>query len=206
MMAANFPLPPQPQHSPQMRSGRSRTPHADTVEDNWTPPTASPRFIGTHHQSQMQPTFVSATSAALPRPDMSEEILNLLETLPVLHCAIDFAKPDGLRNRALIVENRRLYICEYFMSIWSPVFRAAFFSSGQRDDKQALAVPNARYNHMLELLECMYPQHKPITGTHTCSFWWGLVFKKNFLENFTLNWNIYPILQEKSAGPEIESS
>lgn len=168
MMAANFPLPP-PQHQQPIR--RSRTPHADSGDDGWTPPPgSSPRYIGgSHHQSQMQPTFVNAAGVVMPRPDMSEEILTLLETLPVLHCAIDFAKPDGLRSRALIVENRRLYVCEYYMSIWSAVFRSAFFSGGQRDDKQALAVPNARYNHMLELLECMYPQHKAITGKSTDS-------------------------------------
>jgi hypothetical protein len=105
------------------------------------------------------------------RPIYASDVLELLESLPLLQCTVDFSKPDGLRTRALTVENKKIYICEYYMSVWSPVFRSIFFNQdgldqlGKDSGKQTtLAIPNAKYGNILDLLECMYPQEKSVSG------------------------------------------
>lgn len=103
------------------------------------------------------------------RPIFAADVLELLEALPMLQCSVDFTKPDALRTRAILVENKKIYVCEYYMSIWSPVFRATFFPGDgseleRKDEKQTLAMSNAKYGSILDLLECMYPQERPVTG------------------------------------------
>ncbi|EJW70696.1 hypothetical protein WUBG_18401, partial [Wuchereria bancrofti] len=34
---------------------------------------------------------------------------------------IDFTRPDGQRTRPLLVDGKRLYVDEHYISVWSPV-------------------------------------------------------------------------------------
>ncbi len=40
-----------------------------------------------------------------------------------LEVSIDFTRPDGQRTRPLVVEGKRLYVDEHYISVWSPVLR-----------------------------------------------------------------------------------
>ncbi|RCN30322.1 hypothetical protein ANCCAN_23905 [Ancylostoma caninum] len=42
---------------------------------------------------------------------------------PSIDVSIDFTRPDGQRTRPLLVENKRLYVDEHYISVWSPVLR-----------------------------------------------------------------------------------
>ncbi|PIO66389.1 BTB/POZ domain protein, partial [Teladorsagia circumcincta] len=42
---------------------------------------------------------------------------------PSIDVTIDFTRPDGQRTRPLLVENKRLYVDEHYISVWSPVLR-----------------------------------------------------------------------------------
>lgn len=37
--------------------------------------------------------------------------------------AIDFTRPDGQRTRPLLIDGKRLYVDEHYISVWSPVLR-----------------------------------------------------------------------------------
>lgn len=39
---------------------------------------------------------------------------------------IDFTRPDGQRTRPLLVDGKRLYVDEHYISVWSPVLRFVF--------------------------------------------------------------------------------
>lgn len=90
-----------------------------------------------------------------------------MDSIPSLHCFVDFTKPDSLRNRPLVVESRALYVCEYYMSIWSPIFRDMF--SAELKSSKEIVLPGKRYQHVLEFLDCIYPQQKEINGNEVVS-------------------------------------
>ena len=78
--------------------------------------------------------------------------------MPDMH--VDFTRPEGSRTRPLLVEGRSLYVCEHYMSIWSPVLKQFIIECPNRE----LILPNIRFEHMLEVLECISPMSKEING------------------------------------------
>lgn len=42
---------------------------------------------------------------------------------------IDFTRPDGQRTRPLLVDGKRLYVDEHYISVWSPVLRYVFWNT-----------------------------------------------------------------------------
>lgn len=40
-----------------------------------------------------------------------------------IEVVIDFSRPDGQRTRPLLVDGKRLYVDEHYISIWSPILR-----------------------------------------------------------------------------------
>ncbi|CAI4227466.1 unnamed protein product [Auanema sp. JU1783] len=77
---------------------------------------------------------------------------------PSIDVSIDFTRPDGQRTRPLLVENKRLYVDEHYISIWSPVLRAWCVECPDRE----LILANVQYDHVLEMLECIHPTYKSI--------------------------------------------
>ncbi|CAI2347296.1 unnamed protein product [Caenorhabditis sp. 36 PRJEB53466] len=75
-----------------------------------------------------------------------------------IEVSVDFTRPDGQRTRPLLVENRRLYVDEHYISVWSPVLRAWCVECPDRE----LILANVQYEHVLEMLECIHPTYKAV--------------------------------------------
>lgn len=43
-----------------------------------------------------------------------------------LNISIDFSRPDAQRTRPLSIDNKKLYVDEHYVSVWSPVLRSWF--------------------------------------------------------------------------------
>ncbi|KAK5968826.1 BTB/POZ domain and BTB/POZ fold domain and BTB/POZ domain-containing protein, partial [Trichostrongylus colubriformis] len=77
---------------------------------------------------------------------------------PSIDVTIDFTRPDGQRTRPLLVENKRLYVDEHYISVWSPVLRAWCVECPDRE----LILANVQYDHVVEMLECIHPTYKSV--------------------------------------------
>ncbi|KHN84887.1 hypothetical protein Tcan_11099 [Toxocara canis] len=42
----------------------------------------------------------------------------------------DLTRPDGQRTRPLLVDGKKLYVNEHYISVWSPVLRYSLSSDG----------------------------------------------------------------------------
>uniref|UniRef100_A0AC35U5S0 BTB/POZ domain-containing protein n=1 Tax=Rhabditophanes sp. KR3021 TaxID=114890 RepID=A0AC35U5S0_9BILA len=71
---------------------------------------------------------------------------------------IDFTRPDGQRTRPLLVDGKRLYVDEHYISVWSPVLRAWCIECPDRE----LILANVQYDHILEMLLAIHPTYKDI--------------------------------------------
>ncbi|KAK6104560.1 BTB/POZ domain family protein [Brugia pahangi] len=71
---------------------------------------------------------------------------------------IDFTRPDGQRTRPLLVDGKRLYVDEHYISVWSPVLRAWCVECPDRE----LILANVQYDHVLEMLHCIHPTYKEV--------------------------------------------
>lgn len=99
--------------------------------------------------------------------------------------AIDFTRPDGQRTRPLLIDGKRLYVDEHYISVWSPVLRyvvrfpyafiekskSHFYSKLNFSDfsswciecpDRELILANVQYEHVLELLLAIHPTYKDI--------------------------------------------
>uniref|UniRef100_A0A0K0EWS8 BTB domain-containing protein n=1 Tax=Strongyloides venezuelensis TaxID=75913 RepID=A0A0K0EWS8_STRVS len=75
-----------------------------------------------------------------------------------IEIVIDFTRPDGQRTRPLLVEGKRLYVDEHYISVWSPVLRAWCIECPDRE----LILANVQYDHILEMLQAIHPTYKDI--------------------------------------------
>uniref|UniRef100_A0A915MP25 BTB domain-containing protein n=1 Tax=Meloidogyne javanica TaxID=6303 RepID=A0A915MP25_MELJA len=71
---------------------------------------------------------------------------------------IDFTRPDGQRTRPLLVEGKRLYVDEHYVSVWSPVLRSWCVECPDRE----LILANVQYDHVLEVLSAIHPTYKEV--------------------------------------------
>lgn len=91
-----------------------------------------------------------------------------------IEVSVDFTRPDGQRTRPLLVENRRLYVDEHYISVWSPVLRYVnsklykcssylnFSAWCVECPDRELILANVQYEHVLEMLECIHPTYKAV--------------------------------------------
>ncbi|KAL3072625.1 hypothetical protein niasHS_017599 [Heterodera schachtii] len=70
----------------------------------------------------------------------------------------DFTRPDGQRTRPLLVDGKRLYVDEHYISVWSPVLRSWCIECPDRE----LILANVQYDHVLELLLAIHPTYKEV--------------------------------------------
>lgn len=80
----------------------------------------------------------------------------------------DFTMKDELCSLVLVVEDQPLYVHKEILAAWSPVFRAMFMNDskvhpGQRAVRE-IKLNDKKVEDFIELLHCIYPPIKPITG------------------------------------------
>lgn len=69
-----------------------------------------------------------------------------------LELTIDFIRPDGQRTRPLLIDGKRLYVDEHYVSVWSPILRSWCIECPDRE----LILADVQYDHVLELLLVNY--------------------------------------------------
>lgn len=57
-----------------------------------------------------------------------------------------------------MIDNKRLYVDEHYISVWSPVLRSWCIECPDRE----LILANVQYDHVLELLLAIHPTYKDI--------------------------------------------
>ncbi|KRX99699.1 WD repeat domain-containing protein 83 [Trichinella pseudospiralis] len=80
-------------------------------------------------------------------------------TLPT---TIDFSHPDLLRSQKLISDGKVLFVCDQYLSVWSPVFRR-LFSNGPNEQGYLV---NVHYDHLVDFLLTIYPTQKQLTESN----------------------------------------
>ncbi|CAD5227706.1 unnamed protein product [Bursaphelenchus okinawaensis] len=71
---------------------------------------------------------------------------------------IDFTRPDAQRTRPLLIDGKRLYVDEHYISVWSPILRSWCTECPDRE----LILANVQYDHVLEMLLAIHPTYKTI--------------------------------------------
>ncbi|KAI1730303.1 BTB/POZ domain-containing protein [Ditylenchus destructor] len=122
-----------------------------------TGPTGAAYSTGTplHHSTN------GSALAGLPGSapgSTSSSLANNLPTTSALDLTIDFTRPDGQRTRPLLIDGKRLYVDEHYISVWSPVLRSWCIECPDRE----LILANVQYEHVLELLLAIHPTYKEI--------------------------------------------
>ncbi|KAI6221428.1 BTB/POZ-like domain and BTB/POZ fold domain and BTB/POZ domain-containing protein [Aphelenchoides fujianensis] len=75
-----------------------------------------------------------------------------------LDLSIDFTRPDSQRTRPLLIDGKRLYVDEHYISVWSPILRAWCLECPDRE----LILANVQYDHVLEMLTAIHPTYKDV--------------------------------------------
>lgn len=65
-----------------------------------------------------------------------------------LDLSVDFTRPDSQRTRPLLIDGKRLYVDEHYVSVWSPILRSWCIECPDRE----LILADVQYDHVLELL------------------------------------------------------
>ncbi|VDN51133.1 unnamed protein product [Dracunculus medinensis] len=67
---------------------------------------------------------------------------------------------DGI----LVIDGLRLHVSKSYLALYSPVFHALFFSKFSERDKKEITVEDVILDEFIELLNVVYPSHKPVTA------------------------------------------
>ena len=77
---------------------------------------------------------------------------------------IDFTVEDEMSSVTLVIEDQHLYVHKEVLAAWSPVFRSMFTRNFKEKEQREIELPDKKVDEFIELLHCMYPPIKPITG------------------------------------------
>lgn len=77
---------------------------------------------------------------------------------------IDFTVEDEMSSITLIIEDQHLYVHKEVLAAWSPVFRSMFTRNFKEKEQREIELPDKKVDEFIELLHCMYPPIKPVTG------------------------------------------
>jgi BTB/POZ domain len=77
---------------------------------------------------------------------------------------IDFTIEDELSSLTLVIDDQRLFVHKEVLAAWSPVFRSMFTRDFKEKDQREIELPDKKVDDFIELLHCMYPPIKPVTG------------------------------------------
>uniref|UniRef100_A0A0M3IUL2 BTB domain-containing protein n=1 Tax=Ascaris lumbricoides TaxID=6252 RepID=A0A0M3IUL2_ASCLU len=77
----------------------------------------------------------------------------------------DFSDPSSdTADCALVIDGVKLYVSKAYLALYSPVFYAIFFAEFSRcRDKREVHIDGVLLEEFTELLDVIYPSHKPIT-------------------------------------------
>uniref|UniRef100_A0A0M3IHG3 BTB domain-containing protein n=1 Tax=Ascaris lumbricoides TaxID=6252 RepID=A0A0M3IHG3_ASCLU len=64
----------------------------------------------------------------------------------------------------LVIDGMRLHVSKAYLALYSPVFHAMFFSRFSERDKKEIAIEDVILEEFIELLNVVYPSHKPVSG------------------------------------------
>lgn len=64
----------------------------------------------------------------------------------------------------LVVDGVRLHVSKAYLALYSPVFHAMFFSKFSERDKKEIPVEDVILDEFIELLNVVYPSHKPVSA------------------------------------------
>ncbi|CDW52730.1 BTB domain containing protein [Trichuris trichiura] len=90
----------------------------------------------------------------------SEGMLQNVVRSPAWTIKVEFGQPDALRNCRIQANGRVLYVCEFYLSIWSALFRRHF---ELESDKSTLLL-NKPYDAIVQFLHCIYPTQRKVNG------------------------------------------
>ncbi|KAH7693549.1 BTB/POZ domain-containing protein, partial [Aphelenchoides avenae] len=77
----------------------------------------------------------------------------------------EFTSPQAyVSDGVLVIDGVRLHISKAYLALYSPVFHAMFFSGFSERDKKEIPVEDVIPEEFIELLNVVYPSHKPITA------------------------------------------
>ena len=76
----------------------------------------------------------------------------------------DFTQPDEMSSIVLLIEGQKLYIYKEILAAWSPVFKSMFIRDFKEKTMSEIELPGKTVDSFTELLHCMYPPIKPISG------------------------------------------
>ena len=79
----------------------------------------------------------------------------------------DFKEKDDLSDVALIVEDVPLYVHRPYLAEWSPVWKRMFVGDFSERTAKEIPLPGKKLSEIIELLHCIYPSQKPVTGKMT---------------------------------------
>ena len=77
---------------------------------------------------------------------------------------IAFTVEDELSSVFLIIEDRRLFTHKEVLAAWSPVFKSMFTRDFKEKSQHEIELPEKKLDEFVELLHCMYPPIKAVTG------------------------------------------
>ncbi|VDM48949.1 unnamed protein product [Toxocara canis] len=64
----------------------------------------------------------------------------------------------------LVIDGVRLHVSKAYLALYSPVFHAMFFSRFSERDKKEIAIEDVILEEFVELLNVVYPSHKPVSA------------------------------------------
>ncbi len=76
----------------------------------------------------------------------------------------DFTSMDEMSSVTLIIEDHKLYVHREVLAAWSPVFKSMFIRDFKEKEQKEITLPDKKVDDFVELLHCMYPPIKPVTG------------------------------------------
>lgn len=66
-------------------------------------------------------------------------------------------------DAVLVIDGVKLHVSKTYLSLYSPVFYALFFGKFSERDKREIPVEDVILDEFIELLNVVYPSHKPIS-------------------------------------------
>jgi hypothetical protein len=76
----------------------------------------------------------------------------------------DFTVQDELSSVTFIIDGHKLYVHREVLAAWSPVFKAMFTRDFKEKEMNEIELPGKQMDDFVELLYCMYPPIKSISG------------------------------------------
>ena len=76
----------------------------------------------------------------------------------------DFTQPDEMSSLTLIIEEQKLFVHKEILAAWSPVFKSMFVREFKERDMKEIELPGKKVDDFVDILHCMYPPIKPVTG------------------------------------------